>query len=88
MLTLCVCGGVFAFLALPFLVVPEGFEDISPVREPATPWQLVASGVSFVVIGVALFATMVLLLVPPSHRWHVSAARRTGQGDGGTVGLR
>ena len=92
-LIFCVCGGMFAFMALPFLMMPEGFEDgsfwspafgESPDQEATTPWQLVASGVSFVVIAVALFAVMVLLVVPPSHRWYVSA-RRSGQGDGGTV---
>lgn len=88
LLTLCVCGGMFAFLALPFLMTPEGFGetgfDESPAREADTPWQLVASGMSFVVIAVALFAVMVLLVVPPSHRWYVST-RRASQGDGGTV---
>src|SRR5688572_6625656 len=48
-LVLCVCGGMFAFMALPFVLVPEGFEDNgfgdvtfgeSPVHEPGTPWQL------------------------------------------------
>jgi hypothetical protein len=91
-LTLCVCGGMFAFLTLPFRMAPEGFEssgfgEVRFTDEPDTPWQLFASGMSFVVIGIALFAAMVLLLVPPSHRWYV-AARRASLGDGGTVSVR
>ena len=79
LLVLCVCGGMFAFLTLPFRLMPDPFENTfgmsEPAAEPSTPWQLVASGMSFVVIAAILLAILVLLLVPPSHSWYVRSER-------------